>query len=283
MNSLIVSDVTKYYRDIRALNNVSVKFERSKIYGLLGRNGAGKTTLLNIITGKIFADHGKVTLNGMEVSENDEMLRNVFMMSERNYYPEEMKVSDAFRWTKMFYPGFDEERALRLADQFGLSTNNKINSLSTGYSSIFKLITALCVNVPFVFLDEPVLGLDANNRELFYRVLIECYSANPASYIISTHLIEEVSAVLEEIILIRNGEIILKESRDELLNKYYSVTGSISAVDSYAEGRKVIGADTLGRMKTAYIEGIPDRNSVPAGVEISKIDLQRLFIQLTNA
>ena len=78
---------------------------------------------------KIF-DHGKVTLNGMEVSENDEMLRNVFMMSERNYYPEEMKVSDAFRWTKMFYPGFDEERALRLADQFGLSTNNKINSLS---------------------------------------------------------------------------------------------------------------------------------------------------------
>lgn len=87
MNSLIVSDVTKYYRDIRALNNVSVKFERSKIYGLLGRNGAGKTTLLNIITGKIFADHGKVTLNGMEVSENDEMLRNVFMMSERNYYP----------------------------------------------------------------------------------------------------------------------------------------------------------------------------------------------------
>ena len=139
------------------------------------------------------------------------------------------------------------------------------------------------MNVPFVFLDEPVLGLDANHRELFYRVLIECYSANPASYIISTHLIEEVSAVLEEIILIRNGEIILKESRDELLNKYYSVTGSISAVDSYAEGRKVIGDDTLGRMKTAYIEGIPDRNSVPAGVEISKIDLQRLFIQLTNA
>ena len=59
MNSLIVSDVTKYYRDIRALNNVSVEFERNKIYGLLGRNGAGKTTLLNIITGKIFADRVK--------------------------------------------------------------------------------------------------------------------------------------------------------------------------------------------------------------------------------
>jgi len=167
MNSLLVSNVTKNYRDVRALNNVSVEFERNKIYGLLGRNGAGKTTLLNIITGKIFADQGNVTLNGKEVFENDEMLQNIFMMSERNYYPEGMRISDAFRWTKEFYPEFDEKRAADLAEQFGLETVKKIRSLSTGYGSIFKLITALCVNVPFVFLDEPVLGLDANHREVF--------------------------------------------------------------------------------------------------------------------
>ena len=81
MNSLFVSNVTKNYHDIRALNNVSVEIESNKIYGLLGRNGAGKTTLLNIITGKILADQGKVTLNGKEVFEN-EMLRKIFMMSE---------------------------------------------------------------------------------------------------------------------------------------------------------------------------------------------------------
>jgi len=283
MNSLFVSNITKNYRDIRALNNVSVEFESNKIYGLLGRNGAGKTTLLNIITGKILADQGKVTLNGKEVFENDEMLRKIFMMSERNYYPEGMKVSDAFRWTKEFYPEFDEKKAANLAKQFGLNTGIKIKSLSTGYGSIFKLIITLCVNVPFVFLDEPVLGLDANHRELFYRVMIEHYSENPAAYIISTHLIEEVSTVIEEVIIIRNGEILLKESREDLLEKYYSVTGSISAVDSYAAGKQIIGEDILGGMKTAYIEGIPDRNSVPAGVQITKMDLQKLFIKLTNA
>jgi ABC-2 type transport system ATP-binding protein len=283
MNSLFVSNVTKNYHDIRALNNVSVEIESNKIYGLLGRNGAGKTTLLNIITGKILADQGKVTLNGKEVFENDEMLRKIFMMSERNYYPEGMKVSDAFRWTKEFYRKFDEKKAVSLAEQFGLRTDRKIKSLSTGYGSIFRLIIALCVNVPFVFLDEPVLGLDANHRELFYRVMIEHYSGNPAAYIISTHLIEEVSTVIEEVIIIRNGEILLKESREDLLDKYYSVTGSISAVDMYAADKQIIGEDILGGMKTVYIEGVPDRNSVPANVEITKMDLQKLFIKLTNA
>jgi len=86
MNSLCVSNVTKYYRDIRALNNVSVEFERNKIYGLLGRNGAGKTTLLNIITGKIFANQGKVTLNGKEVFENAGMnsFRETFRLFMQN-------------------------------------------------------------------------------------------------------------------------------------------------------------------------------------------------------
>lgn len=282
MSRLSVSNVTKNYGDIRALNNVSVEFENGRIYGLLGRNGAGKTTLLNIITGKIFADHGKVTLNNNEVFENDQMFRNVFMMGEKNYYPDGMRISDAYRWTKEFYPGFDEKRAFWLAKQFGLHTNKKINSLSTGYGSIFKLTVALCVNVPFVLLDEPVLGLDANHRELFYRVLIEGYSENPAAHIISTHLIEEVSGIIEDVIIIHKGEIILKESKENLLDKYYSVTGSISAVDRYSVGSHIIGTDVLGGMKTAYIEGVPDEKPVLEGVEIRKMDLQRLFIQLTN-
>lgn len=283
MNSLQVKNIIKNYGDVRALNNVSIEFQPDRIYGLLGRNGAGKSTLLNIITGRVFADQGDVLLDGKKVTENDEALRNIFMMSEKNYYPEAMKVNEAFRWTKEFYPNFDSNRAMDLANQFGLGVRKKIKSLSTGYCSIFKLIIALCVNVPYVFLDEPVLGLDANHRELFYRVLLEGYSENPSAYVISTHIIEEVSGIIEDVIIIRDGEIIAMESREELLSKYYSITGSISAVDSFVTGEKVLGADVLGGLKTAYVEGTPDKKSVPAGLEIAKVDLQRLFIKLTNA
>lgn len=282
MNGLCVANVTKCFGDVRALNNVSVEFQPNKIYGLLGRNGAGKTTLLNIISGRIFADQGAVTLNGEAVTENDKMLSNIFMMSENNNYPEAMKVANAFRWTKEFYPGFDEKKAMDLAERFELNVTKKIKSLSTGYCSIFKLIIALCVNVPYVFLDEPVLGLDANHRELFYKILLESYADNQSAYVISTHLIEEISGIIEDVIIIRDGEIIRKETREDLLSNYYCVTGSISAVDRFTTDKKVLGADVLGGLKTAYIEGTPDKKSEHGDVEITKVDLQRLFIQLTN-
>jgi ABC-2 type transport system ATP-binding protein len=283
MKGLSISNVSKNYGDVKALRNVSVELQPGKIYGLLGRNGAGKTTLLNIIAGRIFADQGKVLLDDQPVMENDEALKNIFMMSEKNYYPESMRVYEAFGWTEEFYRSFDEKRALELSGKFGLDVSKKIKSLSTGYCSIFKLIIALCVNVPCVFLDEPVLGLDANHRELFYRVLLEAYSENPAAFVISTHLIEEVSGVIEDVIIIHNGEIIRAESREDLLSRYYCVSGSIAAVDRYIAGKKLLGADVLGGLKTACLEGVADRKGIPADLEITKMDLQRLFIRLTNS
>lgn len=283
MNGLCVTNVTKCFGDVRALSNVTVEFQPNTIYGLLGRNGAGKTTLLNVITNRIFPDEGKVTLNGEEVAENDKMLRNIFMMSEKSTYPENMRVSEAFRWTKEFYPSFDEDKAMALAERFRLNVKKKIKALSTGYSSIFKLIMALCVNVPYVFLDEPVLGLDANHRDLFYKMLLESYAEQPATYVISTHLIEEISGIIEDVVIIRDGEVIRKETREELLSHYFCVTGSVSAVDRFIADKKVVGLDALGGLKTAYLEGTPVKGAIPDDVEVTKMDLQRLFIQLTNS
>lgn len=171
---------------------------------------------------------------------------------------------------------------MKLSKRFGLNTGKKIKALSTGYCSIFKLITSLCTNVPYVLLDEPVLGLDANHRDLFYKVLIETYSENPAAYIISTHLIDEVEKVVEDIVIIREGEIIRNESRESLLSGYYCISSCISDIDRYTAGKRVLGYETLGGLKTAYVEGVPDKKAIPSNIELSKVDLQTLFIQLTN-
>jgi len=282
MKCLSVDNVTKRFGDITALSGINLDFYENKIYGLLGRNGAGKSTLLNIITGRLFADEGSVTLDGTPVIENEKNLSRIFMMSENNYYPESMKVSEAFGWTKEFYPSFDMERAYDLSERFGLSPNKKLKSLSTGYSSIFKLITALSTNAPYILLDEPVLGLDANHRDLFYKVLIEVYSENPATFIISTHLIEEVSDIVEGVVVIDAGRIICNESRESLLSRYCCITGAVSAVDAFVQDKKVIASETLGGLKNAYIEGTVVKGSLPEGLNISGIDLQKLFILLTN-
>lgn len=282
MTGIEVVNISKRFKDTVALDHVNLFFEEEKIYGLLGRNGAGKSTLLNVISNRIFPDEGKVLLNGMPVRENDQALEQIYLMSEKTLYPESMKIKEIFKWSKEFYKNFDVEFAMNMAEQFKLDVKKKVKGLSTGYTSIFKNVIALSVNVPYVFLDEPVLGLDANHRELFYKILIEKYSENPFTAVISTHLIEEVSSVIEDIVIIKNGQVIRSETREDLLSRGYTVSGNGALVDTYLRGKEVIGSEALGGLKTAYVIGRPDRANLPEGLEITGLDLQKLFIQLTN-
>lgn len=277
-----VKNVTKQFGAVKALENINLTFEEEKIYGLLGRNGAGKTTLLNLITNRIFPTSGEVLIDGETAVENDSAQEKIYFMSEQNLYPENSTVLGVFKNAQLFYPGFDHKYAIELCKKFALDPKKKVSQLSTGYTSIYKLITALSVQVKYVFLDEPVLGLDANHRELFYQILLENYARNPRTIVISTHLIEEVSSVLEEVVIIKNGTVIRKQTMEEIMESGYSVSGTAAAVDAYIKGKKVLGSETLGGLKTASILGRPKANELPQGIEVSKMDLQKLFIQLTN-
>lgn len=283
MNCIEVRNVKKTFGKVSALGGISLKFEGNKIYGLLGRNGAGKTTLLNIITNRIFPDSGEVLVDGVTAFENDEAQGKVYLMGEKNYYPQGMKISDIFKWSQEFYPSFDRANADALAEKFGLNTGKRVKELSTGYSSIFKVIIALSVGTPYILLDEPVLGLDANHRHLFYKTLIENYNENPRTIVISTHLIDEVANVIEDIVIIDQGQILKNESCEGLLAQGYTVSGSAGAIDSFIADKNVIGSDSLGGLKTAYILGSIEKQELPSGLELTKLDLQKLFIQLTNS
>lgn len=282
MREIDVKGVSKRFKGVQALDQVSMRFERNTIYGLLGRNGAGKSTLLNLISNRIFADDGSITIDGMKACENDIAQNNLYLMSEKDYYPESIRVKQVFQWTQEFYGCFDLAKANALADTFGLDTKKKVSKLSTGYKSIYKNITALSLNVPYIFLDEPVLGLDANHRDLFYRLLLEEYSDNPRSFIISTHLIEEVSKIIEKVIVLKQGRVIKDTTAEELIQMGYSVAGPRQEAEAYAQARNIIGAESLGGLQIYYILGIPEPEQASDRLEFTAMDLQKLFIQLTN-
>ena len=282
MSQIVVKNLTKRYGATTALDNVSLTIEEGKIYGLLGRNGAGKSTLLNLITNRIFPTEGEVTIDDQPVAENDAVLGKVYCMSEQPLYPESMTVRDVFKWTRVFYPDMDMEYARQLAAKFKLNTGKKLKTLSTGYTSIHKIIAALSCNAPVLLLDEPVLGLDANFRDLFYRELISLYSEKPRTIVISTHLIEEAADVIEHVFIIKNGRVIMDDTTQNVLTAGYTVTGPAARVVALIAGRQVLGSDTLGGIKSAYLLGTPD-SEVPDGVEVSRMKLQNLFIHLTNA
>lgn len=280
MRGIEIKNITKDYGKTRALDNISVNIEYGRIYGLLGRNGAGKSTLVNIISNRIFATEGEVLIDGEPARENDKALSKLFTMSESNLLPQDMKVKKAIELTKEFYPDMNVDYALELAKEFGLDLKKKLSALSTGYSTIAKDILALSCNADYVIFDEPVLGLDANHRELFYKKLIERYSEYGGTFIVSTHLIDECASLIERAIIIDSGKLLLDSDTEDILQSAYTVTGAAAAVDSYAQGKEVIGSDSVGGLKSVYIKGQPE--NVPENLEISKASLQSIFIRLTN-
>ncbi len=273
--------VSKSFGGVHALSDVSLSFGGGKIYGLLGSNGAGKTTMLNIITNRLYADSGEVLIDGESAPGRDKALSKVYMMAEQNLFPESMKVKAALKITADFLPSFDLELAMELAKKFGLPMNKKVKALSTGYSSIIRIILALSAGTPYVIFDEPVLGLDAQHRDMFYRLLMEHCGGGEQTVIISTHLIQEAAPLIEHAVIIKDGKILRNAPAEELKGAAHTVTGPAGLVDGYIAGRRVLNTTSIGGLKTVCVEGEPDAR-VPAGLEVSPMGLQDYFISLMN-
>lgn len=278
-----VKQISKHYRHKDALKGVSLNFAPGKIYGLLGRNGAGKSTLLNIIANRIFPSSGDITFDGVTLNNNDQALGQCYLMSEVNLYPDGDRLERLFKNTELFYGSFDYDYAHRLARKFELDLHQKFGKLSTGYRSIFKLIVALASPARYLFFDEPVLGLDANHRELFYRELVDNYGKTNRTFVISTHLIEEIAAMVEHVFIIKSGELIVDDEVEHLLSQGYLITGTKADVQVYCQGMKVLGHENLGSLYGCYVLlGDDTLPTPPANITTERLDLQRLFVQLTN-
>ncbi|MDY4251327.1 MULTISPECIES: ATP-binding cassette domain-containing protein [unclassified Clostridium] len=281
-----VSNLTKEYGKNKVLDNVSLTIEENKIYGLLGRNGAGKTTLLNLITNRIFPTEGTVEIDGENIIENSSALEKIYFMTEQDLYPKGMKIKEIFKWTKEFYESFDMDYALSLSNKFGLNINKKFKELSTGYSSICKIIITLSSGAEVLLFDEPVLGLDANHRDMFYKELVANYIDEPKTIILSTHIIEEVSEILEKVIIIKNGKVLGDKEVESLLGEAYLVSGPSEKVEKYIKDKKCINIESIAGFKAATIIGkITDENKIQIRdleLETSKVELQKLFIHLTG-
>ena len=281
-----VKMVNKTYNKKQILKDINIKFEENKIYGLLGRNGAGKTTLLNLITDRAIVDSGEITIDGENVYENDNALEKIYFMTERNLYPEDFKVKDVFKWSKEFYSNFNSNYALELAKKFSLNINSKIKNLSTGYNSICKIINTLASNAEILIFDEPVLGLDANHRELFYKELMENYIENPKTIILSTHIIEEISNLIEKVIILNNSKIISSDESEELLDKAYTVSGLTENIDKFIMEKNIVNIEEITSFKSATIIGNLAKEDKELAEDLdlrfSKVELQKLFIYLTE-
>lgn len=280
MSTITIKSLSKTYKSKQALSNVSLTIESGRIYGLLGRNGAGKTTLCNIIGNRVFASRGSVELDGKPLCENDEALKSVYCMGAEDLLPNYMRVSDVIRSMKIFYANADTEYAQKLCECFKLDPKKRLSQLSTGYRTIAKVIFAMASGAQFLFLDEPTLGVDANHRELLYKLILERFEETESAFVISTHLIDECAGLFEHCFVLRNGSLIADEATDILRRSAYTVDGKAETVDAYIAGKEVLSRTAVGTLCSACVKGEPE--TLPEGLTLSQPTMQQLLIALTG-
>jgi ABC-2 type transport system ATP-binding protein len=281
-----VEDLVLRYDGVTALDRLTFSLESGKIYGLLGRNGSGKTSLMSVLAAFRKKSAGTVRIDGQPVFENASLTRQISLIRDTGETVDLGTAEDALYFAEWLRPHWDGDYARSLMDLFELTPKTKVSTMSKGKRSAMGVIVGLASRAPLTMFDESYLGMDAPSRQAFYDALLADYMAHPRTIILSTHLIEEVSPLFEEVLIIDKGRLVVQEESQTLLSRGTAVTGPASQVDTFTTGLTLLGVKQLGPTKSAMIYGDLDdaqrRKAVEAGLTLGPIAMQELFIHLTG-
>lgn len=212
-NLLEFINVTKKFSNKTALDNVSFAIQPGRIIGLLGPNGSGKSTSIKMINGLLQPDSGQVLIKGNTPSIESKKI--ISYLPERTYLNDWMTVSQILSFFEDFYEDFDSNRAKEMLTSLGIDENAKLKTLSKGTKEKVQLILVMSRRAELYVLDEPIGGVDPAARDYILSTIIQNYSES-SSILISTHLIQDVEKILDDVILINNGQIYMTGSVDDI-------------------------------------------------------------------
>ena len=279
-------NVSQRFGDIVALDDLSLSIEPGKIVGLLGRNGSGKTTLLSLLAAFRKASEGEVLVDGQNPFENPQVCNRIALVRESGDVIDSERVHRMIDLARRLRSTWDHELAERLIARFRLPLDARIQSLSRGQRSALGIVLGLASRAPLTMLDESYLGMDAPSRQAFYEELIADYLEHPRTIILSTHLIDEVSPLFEDVVIIDRGRLLLHEPADDLRSRGAAVIGPTEIVESFTAGMHRVGSQRLGGTSSIVVYGELSedarREATRLGLELGPIGLQELFVQLTE-
>ncbi len=213
---LTFSKVTKTFGNKTALSNVSFSLESGKIVGLLGPNGSGKTTILKLANGLLQPTSGEILIEGSHLGIKSKSI--VSFLPERTYLNDWMRVCDLFAFFSDFYADFSMEKARDMLHSLHINENDKLKTMSKGTKEKVQLILVMSRNAHIYLLDEPIGGVDPAARDYILNTIISNYSEN-STVLISTHLIQDVEKIFDDVLFLSDGEIVLNDSVDNIREK----------------------------------------------------------------
>ena len=273
-NVIKVNDLTKYYGKLKALDNVKIEIPQGRIIGLLGKNGAGKSTFMRCILG--FLKHkGEIEILGKTIKRHQESVHeDIAFIPDVNSLDDRLTVKQTMDYVSAINKSWNADKAKELLASSDLKPNQKVGTLSKGMKTKLYLLITLSLDVKILLLDEPTLGLDiVFRKEFFNTILGEFYDENK-TIIISTHQVEEVEQILQDIIFIDEGKIILQQDIEELKNEYSIFTVPSDQKEKLEEHNPKVINKTLG-----HVSAVLDSEIEIADAEVNRPTLSDLFLE----
>lgn len=212
-NILECKNLTKAFGTKIALNNLNLSIGRGKIVGLLGPNASGKTTLIKLCNELLTPTSGEILIGGHK--PGIETKKIISYLPERTYLNDWMRVSDIINFFKDFYSDFRPDKAYDMLSKLNINPMDKIKTMSKGTKEKVQLILVMSRDAELYLLDEPIGGVDPAARDYILDTILNNYNEN-ATVIISTHLIADIEKILDEIIFIKEGQVLLTKTVDEI-------------------------------------------------------------------
>ena len=207
------NNLKKNFGSNHAVAGIDLKIDRGRIVGLLGPNGSGKTTIIKLANDLLTPTSGEILINGKKPGV--ETKKVVSYLPEKTYLNNWMKVSQIIEFFSDFYEDFKSEKAFDMLKRLNIDPNERLKNLSKGNKEKVQLILVMSREAELYLLDEPIGGVDPAARDYILETIISNYSEN-ATVIISTHLISDIEKILDDVIFIKDGQIALTSSVDNI-------------------------------------------------------------------
>lgn len=287
MNVIECRGLGKRFGSTVALRDLSFSIKENTITGLVGPNGAGKTTLLKVVAGYLKKTAGEVKVFYGEPFNNLKVSANTFFVDDNIALPATLNIAETLAAARRFYPNWDHRLAGRLFDYFSFNPRRLHKDLSKGMKSTFNMILGLSARCALTIFDEPTVGMDAAVRKDFYRALLQDYLQHPRTIIFSSHLLKEIEDILEEILLLREGQKRLHLPVTELREYAVGLRGNAETVERFTAGGEIYCREKFGK-NSIYVAvrngftGPAWQEARDAGLEILPVSAEDLCVYLTS-
>ena len=288
---IAATHVWKHFGDIEAVKDVSVTIKKGEVFGLIGTNGAGQSTFLRMLCGVLKPDSGEIMIDERPIYENPAAKRDIFYISDDQYYLANANPVEMMLFYKDFYPKFDTERFKSLLGKFQLDPKRKINTFSKGMKKQLSVLLGVCANTKYLLCDETFDGLDPVMRQAVKSIFAGELTNRDFTPIIASHNLRELEDICDCVGILHQGGVLMQKDLEEMKLNIHTIQCVFQDAENEAkllQALDIVKAEKRGTLNLLTVRGRKDEimsmvNAFsPIFAEVLPLSLEEIFISETE-